>query len=104
MRKLKGKVILWLAYLDASKTRQEGRRLPRNLCFRSPRLQEMVKAAEVLNLNPQPKSDAKFPRCWRAEEGYVIVDKLGSKQETLRKIAEKISEFRGKGRARKPLN
>jgi signal recognition particle subunit SEC65 len=57
----------------------------------------MVKAAEVLNLNPQPKPDAKFPRCWWAEEGYVIIDKLGSKEETLRKISEKISEFRGKG-------
>jgi len=94
LRKLKGKVILWLAYFDASKTRREGRRLPRSICLRSPSLQEIVKAAEVLNLNPQPRSDARFPRCWWAEGGYVIVDKLGSKQETLRKIAEKISEFR----------
>jgi len=96
LRKLKGKVILWLAYFDASRRRSEGRRLPLSLCLRSPSLREIVRAAEVLNLNPQPKPEARFPRCWWAEGGYVIVDKLGSKQETLRRVAEKALELRGK--------
>ena len=94
MRKLQNKVIVWTAYFDASKTQREGRRLPKRLCVASPRIEEVVKAAEVLGLNPQPNFEARYPRVWWAEKGYVIVDKAESKGKTLQKMAEKILELR----------
>lgn len=96
MRKLKDRIVLWTAYFDSSRKRREGRRMPLNLSLPHPSLQELVKAAESLNLNPEPKPEARFPRCWWTAGGYVIVDKLGSKQETLKKVAEKLLELRGR--------
>ncbi|RLI34706.1 signal recognition particle protein Srp19 [Candidatus Bathyarchaeota archaeon] len=96
MRKLSGKVIVWPAYFDSSRTQREGRRLPLKLCVSTPTLKEIVEAAKLLGLNPQPNFSARYPRSWWTESGYVIVEKLGSKQETLRKLAEKLKEFRSK--------
>ena len=94
MRKLRGQVIVWPAYFDASKTRREGRRLPRRLCVASPKLEEIVRAAEFLGLNPKPNFEARYPRAWWAEKGYVIVDKAESKGRTLQRLAEKVLELR----------
>ncbi|MHC1586842.1 MAG: signal recognition particle protein Srp19 [Candidatus Hecatellaceae archaeon] len=99
MRKLPGKIIVWPPYFDASKSRREGRKLPRRLCVPTPHLSEIVRAAELLGLNPQFKPEARYPRSWWVESGYVVVDKLKSKQETLRRIAEKLAELRGEHRA-----
>ena len=99
MRKLSGKVIVWPAYFDSSRTQREGRRLPLKLCVSTPTLKEIVEAAKLLGLNPQFKPEARYPRSWWVESGYVVVDKLKSKQETLRRIAEKLAELRGEHRA-----
>ena len=96
MRKLTNKCVIWLFYLDASKTRREGRRLPKSLALNSPRLEEIVEASQSLNLNPNPNFEARYPRSWWQKSGYVIVDKIGSKNETLSLIAKKIAELRSK--------
>jgi len=96
LRKLENKCIVWLTYFDASKTYGEGRKVPKRFALNSPRMEELVKAAEILNLNPQPNPDAKFPRCWWEKSGYVIVDKISSKHKTLLILAQKIAELRGK--------
>jgi signal recognition particle subunit SRP19 len=98
MRKLQNRIIVWPTYFDASKTQREGRRLPKKLCVASPKIEEVVKAAEILGLNPQPNFKARFPSAWWIEEGYVIVDKAESKSNTLRKIAKKILEFRNEAK------
>ncbi len=94
MRKLQNRIIVWPAYFDSSKTQREGRKLPKKLCVASPKVEEIVKAAEALGLNPQPDFEARYPRAWWAEKGYVVTDKIESKRKTLYRIAEKILEFR----------
>lgn len=96
MRKLEGKCIIWLAYFDASKTRKEGRKVPKKLAVEAPKLEEVIKAAEALNLNPKLKAEAKYPRAWWSKSGYIIVDKKETKNRTLAMLAEKILELRKK--------
>lgn len=96
MRKLEDKCIIWLAYFEISKTRKEGRKIPKKLAIENIKLEEVIKAAEALNLNAKLKADAKYPRAWWSKSGYVIVDKKETKSKTLRMIAEKILELRRK--------
>ncbi|MCX8176038.1 MAG: signal recognition particle protein Srp19 [Candidatus Bathyarchaeota archaeon] len=94
MRKLEGKCIIWLAYFDVSKTRKEGRRVPKKLAIENLKTGEIIKAAETLNLNVKLKAEAKYPRAWWDKSGYVVVDKKETKNKTLMMLAEKILELR----------
>lgn len=83
-------------YLDASRTESEGRRLPKKLALNSPLIQEVFDAAKALKRNPELGSDARYPRSWWVKSGYVILDRAGSKNETLRALAGKMATLRSK--------
>lgn len=90
----KGKVFLWPLYFEASISRREGRRLPKELALRGASLQELVKASEALGLHPEEVSTAAHPsQPWR-KTGVVLVEKPHSKPLLLRLIAEKMRENR----------
>ncbi len=95
MRKLDSKCIVWLPYLDLQKTRSQGRKISKRIALNSPRLDEIVKAAEKLHLNPQTK-EAKYPNCWWQRSGYVTLDKLVSKTKTILELTKKINKERKK--------
>jgi len=94
LRKLRGKVVVWPVYFDASKTRSEGRRLPKRFAVDSPRVEEILEVSRLLGLNPELNAEARYPKGWWTRSGYVILDKLGSKSETLEMLAKKMSELR----------
>jgi signal recognition particle subunit SRP19 len=94
--KPRGKLTIWPAYLDATKTREKGRRLPKRIAVENPKLQEIEQAASILNLNPEPKPVAAYPPTWWEKTGMVLVDKKWSKTQTLQKLADKINEQRQK--------
>lgn len=94
MRKLEGKCIIWLPYFDISKTRDQGRKIPKRLALHSPNLNEVVEAAENLKLNPKLAEEKKYSKSWWQRSGYIILDKHGSKSRTLIELAKKISETR----------
>lgn len=97
--KLKNRVIVWLVYLDSKRSRRSGRRLPKDIAIDSPRLEELIEAANKLGLNPEAYPNKAYPRSWWGETGYIIVDKKWPKQELLRKLAEEIAKIRiGKSR------
>ena len=97
-REYRGKrVVVWPAYLDASLSRGEGRKLPRREAVRRPRIEEIVEAAERLGLNPVVE-EAEYPRRWWEQRRRVVVDKMGSKLETLRAIAAEIRRLRERRR------
>jgi signal recognition particle subunit SRP19 len=94
-RDYKGKkIIVYPQYIDSTKSRSEGRRIPHEEAVAKPRIEEIVKAAEELGLNPILE-EASYPREWWVS-GRVVVDKRGSKIKTLRMIARKIRELRRK--------
>ena len=94
MKKLTNKCVVWLPYLDASKTRREGRRIPKKLALNLPEMEEMVEAAQSLNLNPQPNFEVKYPKSWWQRSGSIVVNKIGSKNQTLLELVKKIGELR----------
>ncbi len=87
------KVVVWPEYLDSTRTRGMGRRIPLGEAVKKPGLQEVYNAAVELGLNPEVV-EARYPRNWMYSRGYVLVDKSGSKTGVLRLIAGKIREHR----------
>ena len=97
MRKQK-KTILWPVYFDSSKTRKEGRKVPKSIAVSNPNLAELQKAAEQLGLKPEAEVHvAHSAVSWR-KTGRIWVQKSGSKMQTLMKIAEKIEATRQKAK------
>jgi len=96
--KEKGWQYIYPAYLDSSRSRSTGRRVPRSLAVEKPRLEEIVEAARKLGLEVKAKENAKYPRAWWSGEGCALVKKRWPKEELLRKIAYKIREERSKTR------
>ncbi len=82
------KIAIYPAYLDSRRSRKEGRRVPLSLAVKGPTIEEIYKAAKRLKLNPVMEPEVKYPRTWFFESGRVMVLKIGSKQKTLRLIAE----------------
>jgi len=98
-REYRGKrVVIYTSYLDADLPRRLGRRLSREEAVPKPTLREVLEAAESLGLNPVAEEDSRHPRTWFTHRGRVVVDKVGSKQETLRLIASRIREARRRRR------
>ncbi len=88
------KIVIYPEYLDSKKSRSEGRRIPLKQAVPNPTLEEIARAAEELGLNPIIEEEKAYPRDWWGRRGRVIVDKSGSKLETLRRIAEQIKSKR----------
>jgi signal recognition particle subunit SRP19 len=92
--KEKGKYVVWPNYLDSTKTRREGRRVPQKIAVESPKLQEIEEAAKILGLTPTINPNAAYPRARWEKKGYALIDKKNSKLSNLKKIAEKIHDLR----------
>jgi len=91
----KTKHVIWPVYLDATKSRGEGRILSMKDSVKSPVLREIEKAALELNLTPVVESDKAYPKSWWVKSGRVIVDKKAQKSNIAKQIAAKIIKYRG---------
>ena len=92
----KDKIILWPIYFDSTKTRTEGRRVPKKLAMLRPNLEEIKKAAELLGFNPLIVQEVAYPSMPWQKIGLVTIPKNDSKTQVIRKIAQKILEKRKK--------
>ncbi len=95
MLKDKNKLVIWPVYLDATKSRAEGRILSMKDSVKSPVLKEIEKAALELNLNPIVEADKAHPKSWWVVSGRVLVDKKAPKSIIAKQIAERINKTRG---------
>lgn len=93
MRK-QDKVMLWPVYFDRSRTKKEGRRVPKNIAVPNPRLKELHVAAEHLGLKPDVKADAAHPATPWLKTGRLWVQKDKSKTSTLIKVADELVRVR----------
>jgi len=72
-----GRMIVWPANMDSSKSRRQGRRLPRSSCLEMPKLAEVEGAARTLGLESTSTMDAARPsRPWE-KTGYIAVERKG---------------------------
>ena len=95
MLKDKTKLIIWPVYLDATKSRGNGRVLSLKDSVKSPSVKEIEGAAQELGLSPVVETDKRYPKSWWASDGRVLVDKKGPKSIVVKHIAQKISKIRG---------
>lgn len=90
----KAKLVIWPDYIDAAKTRAEGRITSKKTSVKSPVLREIEKAAKELGLNPVLEADKAYPKSWWETSGRVLVDRKAPKSVTVKQIAGKIIEKR----------
>lgn len=93
MRK-QDKIVLWPNYFDATKTREKGRKLPRNLCIPLPKISELKEAVERLGLKNELVLDAAYPKTPWIKSGMLLVAKKESKNALLKKIGAELLKVR----------
>ena len=93
MRK-QDKVIIWPAYFDLTRSREDGRRVPKSIAVASPKIAEVKEAAEKLSLACELFPDAGYPKASWLKTGMVLVEKKGSKNQTIMMIAKQLSNMR----------
>jgi signal recognition particle subunit SEC65 len=90
-----GKVTVWPANIDSSKTAGQGRKIKRSLTVHAPRLQEMQTAASNLGLKFEIVKASSRPDSWWEKTGHMILERSGmSKRELLLALAAEIRRLR----------
>ncbi len=93
MRKL-DKAIIWPIYFDCNKTRQEGRRVPKNQAVIAPKIVEIKEAADKLGLQNEINLEAHFPRMPWAKSGMLLVEKKEPKEAIIKKLAKQLMKMK----------
>ncbi|MGB9756740.1 MAG: signal recognition particle subunit SRP19/SEC65 family protein [Candidatus Bathyarchaeales archaeon] len=93
MRKTE-KIIVWPAYFDSTKTRKEGRRVPKSLAVPSPKILELKEAAEKIGLEYEIVSDSSYPKTPWQKTGMLLVKKKEAKAQIIKKIARQLAKIR----------
>jgi signal recognition particle subunit SRP19 len=88
------KLIIWPVYFDSTKTRSEGRRVPKNLAVPSPRIVEVKDAAEKLGLPHELVADVSYSKMPWFKAGMVLINRKGSKNQVILSIAKQVLKTR----------
>jgi len=92
--KEKRAIVLYPAYFDAERSREDGRRVARKLSVNGPTVEEIAAAAGALGLKPEVEAESAHPSTpWR-RDGRVLVRADYFKTSVVRKVAEKVKEAR----------
>ena len=65
--------VIWPAYLDADRTRSDGRRVPQELAVEEPTVDEIAKAVQQIGYDAVVERDKSYSREPWAERGRVVV-------------------------------
>jgi len=84
-------IIMWPVYFDSSKSRRSGRRVPRSLATPSPKVPEIVEAAEKVGLTCETALDVSYPKCPWLKTGVILARKRGSKGKMIQRIARNLA-------------
>lgn len=95
MMKDQGKLVIWPAYLDQTKSRSNGRIISRKNAIKEPHLNEIKEAALKLGLNPEVEPEKAYPKSWWEVSGRVLIDDKGPKSVIAKQIALAIKKMRG---------
>jgi len=88
------KIIIWPAYFDSTKTRNDGRRVSRNLALPSPKIIEVKEAAEKLGLMHELVADVGYAKTPWLKTGMILVKKKDSKGQTVLLLAKQLLKMR----------
>jgi len=88
------KVIIWSVYFDQTKTRKEGRRVPKNVSVQHPKIVEVKMAVERLGFKHEFAPEAGYPKTSWLKTGMIVIEKKGSKGQVIKKIASQLLKVR----------
>lgn len=93
--KQNGKMVVWTAAFDSTKSRSQGRCLPKSQAVQAPRIDELEQAARKLSFDPEAAPHSALPSRWWEKTGYVLV-KRGDKprSKVLRDLAAEVQRTR----------
>jgi signal recognition particle subunit SRP19 len=83
---------LWPRYFDRSLSRSQGRRVPESLAVKGPDSAWVEAAARKLGLEPERQERARDPSAPTEASGRVLVARKGSKEATVRLVAQRMRE------------
>jgi len=87
-------IVLYPAYFDLGRSRDDGRRVAKRWAVEAPTVQEIASAAKALGLEPKVEDEKAFPSTpWR-KEGRVLVRADFFKTSIVQKVAQRIKEAR----------
>jgi signal recognition particle subunit SRP19 len=92
--KLDGKRLVWPANIDSSKTRLEGRKIPKSACVQAPRIEELTEAARRLSTDVEVSHHKSRPKAWWEKTGYLTIPKKTSKSKLLRSLSAEVRKMR----------
>jgi signal recognition particle subunit SRP19 len=73
VRKRKGGIRVWPAYLDSNLSRGQGRRIPVNLAAPDVTVDVLVEAAAAAGLESEVEEEKQYPRNWSGIGGCVVL-------------------------------
>jgi len=88
------KIIIWPVYFDSTKTRNDGRRIPKTQGVESPKILEIKQAVEKLGLGHEPVLDVGYPKTPWLKTGMLLVAKKETKNQIIKKIAGQLVKIR----------
>jgi signal recognition particle subunit SRP19 len=92
--KLHGKVVVWPANLDSTKSRKTGRKLAKGAALQTPRLEEINEAAKKLSIEAELVPGKARPSTWWEKGGYLTFPKNEKRNVLLRSLASEIRKAR----------
>ena len=87
-------LVLYPAYFDAERSREDGRRISRKIAVHTPTVEEIAAAAGSLGLKPKVEAQSAHPSTPWKKDGRVLVNANYFKTSVVRKVGEKIKEAR----------
>ncbi len=88
MSKKSDTAVIWPAYFDSTKTRSQGRVVPKTLAVELPTAEEIYDACSELKLAATLEPSKKMPSCWWEAQGRVLITKKGTKRQSLLAISK----------------
>ena len=86
--------VLWPAYLDATKTRGEGRRVPRAIAIENPTVEEIAAAVEQIGYEAVVDRDKTYPRELEPRGRVRVKDVEDAKNDLIQAVAAYLSAMR----------
>jgi signal recognition particle subunit SRP19 len=87
--------VIWPAYLDADRSRAEGRRVPADVAVEEPTAEEIAQAVGQVGYDATIEHDKAYPREPHVERGRVLVkDAPDAKTDVLAAVAAYVGALR----------
>lgn len=85
--------VLWPEYFDAKRSRDQGRKVRKNLAVADPTVELITKAVEKLGLEYKVEMERSYPSNWHGHKGRILVQKTMKKSQLLAKVGQELSKI-----------